>query len=119
MFRTHYKWLITLAAAGCLSACQTVKIPDFEFMKSLADGFEEATNIGEAPEGRSASLAPEETRSAEAWDAQARALIAARDAKALPDADFVARTDAEIAQETAALKARVHAYKADDPVGGF
>ena len=101
MFRTKYRWLITLAAAGSLSACQTVKIPDFEFMKSLADGFEEATNIGEAPEGQSTTLSPEETRSAEAWDAQARALIAARDAKALPDPDFVPKTDAQIAQETA------------------
>ena len=119
MFRTHYKWMITLAAAGCLSACQTVKIPEFEFMKSLADGFEEATNIGEAPDGQNTSLSPEEIRSAEAWDTQAKALIAARDAKALPDYDFVPKTDAEIAQEKAALKARVHAYKADDPVGGF
>ena len=119
MLRTKHRLIITLAAAGCLSACQTVKIPEFEFMKSLADGFEEATNIGEAPEGQSTALSPEETRSAEAWDAQARALMAARDAKALPDPDFTPKTEAQIAQEKAALKARVHAYKADDPVGGF
>lgn len=119
MFRTHYRWMITLAAAGCLSACQTVKIPDLEFMKSLSDGFEEATNIGEAPEVINTSLSAEETRSAEVWDAQARALIAARDANALPDTNFIPKTDAQIAQETAALKARLQAYKADDPVGGF
>ena len=118
MFRTNYRWMIILAAAG-MSACQTVKIPDFDFVQSLADGFEEATNIGEAPEVQNIALDLEETRSADAWDTQAKALVAARDSKAVEAVDLTPKTDAVLAQEKAALKARVHAYKADDPVGGF
>ena len=119
MFRLNYKWLIMLAAAGSLSACQTVKIPDFEFMNLLEEGFEQASSIGETPDYAATPAAPTNIRSADDWDAQAKALIYERDANNVQGTEFIPKTDAQIAQEKAALKARVHAYKADDPVGGF
>ncbi len=105
-----------ILAAASLSACSTVKMPNLDILKTL--GFEdEAENFGDYPSVSDTPTAPTDVRSAALWDDEAKKLIRERDAFS---ADKIgssepAKSDAELAREAAALRARVRAYKADDP----
>ena len=107
-----------ILAAASLSACSTVQMPNLDILKSL--GFEnedDAEELGEFPSIADTPSAPTDVRSAALWDIEANKLIKERDdfnaAKGTIDAP--AKSEAELAREAAALRARVRAYQADDP----
>lgn len=111
----YYKVIVLSAAAGCVSACSTVKmptidvpgIPEFkEAAAKLVDGYPDAS---EAPER------PEDLRSAREWDAAARELIAHKNGFDLPPLGDMPATDADIEAEVTALRDLVRSYKLDDP----
>ena len=108
-------FLLILAAAS-LSACSTVKMPNLDFFKSL--GFEDDTkSLSEYPSIADTPTAPTDVRSAQQWDSEAKKLMQERDAFNTERGEFseAPKSADELAREAAALRARVHAYKADDP----
>ena len=117
MTRSKLATLSLILAAASLSACSTVKMPNLDFLKSL--GFEEddAENLGEYPSIADTPTEPTDVRSAAVWDAEAKKLIQERDAfnAAKSGIDAPAKSEAELEREAAALRARVQAYKLDDP----
>ena len=116
-YEANMKQIIILSiAAMSLSACSTVKMPDFNLGK-LAE-FKDAKIDGDYPSVADAPEVPTEIRSDAAWDQSAKALIGMRDSFEIPDGDASAKTPAEIAAEFERLRAQTQAYKADDPVGG-
>jgi len=105
-----------ILAAASLSACSTVKMPNLDILKSL--GFEEdAEDLGEYPSIADTPNTPTDVRSAELWDTEAKKLIKERDAfkTAKSTINESAKSDAELVRDAASLRAKVHAYKADDP----
>lgn len=103
-------------AAASLSACSTVSMPNLDFLKT-SEFQEEAENIGDYPQISDTPTAPTDVRAAALWDAEAKKLLKERDAFKAGQASLQepVRSEAEIAREAAALRARVRAYKADDP----
>jgi hypothetical protein len=108
-------FLLVLAAAS-LSACSTVSMPNLDFLKS-SDFAEDAKNIGDYPSVADTPTAPTDVRSAELWDAEAKKLIQERDSfnAGVVGVTEPAKSEAELARELAALRAKARAYKADDP----
>lgn len=107
-----------ILAAASLSACSTVKMPNLDFLKSL--GFEDeadAKSLGDYPEIADTPTAPTDVRSAAIWDSEAKKLIAERDAFNAAKSSIAEplRSEAELEREAAELRAKVRAYKADDP----
>lgn len=109
--------LLACACALALGACQTVKMPKINLDKS-SEFSEEAKSIAkDYPRVSDAPLAPDDIRSSAQWDKDAVALQNLRAKKSQftlesgPDA-------AESAGEFEALKAKVQAYKQDDPPSG-
>ena len=105
-----------IIAAASLSACSTVKMPNLDFFK--ASEFEEdAKNLGDYPKISETPTAPTDVRSAALWDSEAKKLIKERDAFNAAKGSIAEplKSEAELAREAAALRAKVHAYKADDP----
>lgn len=107
-----------ILAAASLSACSTVKMPNLDFFKSL--GFEDeddAKSLGEYPSIADTPTTPTDVRSAAVWDSEAKKLIAERDAFNAAKSSIAEplRSEAELEREAAELRARVQAYKADDP----
>ena len=105
-----------IVAAASLSACSTVKMPNLDFLKS-SEFAEDAENIGDYPDIADTPDAPTDVRSAALWDKEAKKLLAERDAfnKGRSDVVEPAKSDAELARELEALRAKARAYKADDP----
>jgi len=106
-------------AAACLavSACQTVKMPKIDILKS-PEFSEDAANISkEFPRVKDAPTAPDDIRSAKQWDRDARAMQALRQ-KRRPISAQQNLSEAEADAEFEALKARAQAYKKDDPASG-
>jgi len=105
-----------ILAAATLSACSTVKVPNLDFLK-FSEFEEDAKNIGDFPSVADTPSAPTDVRSDGAWDRQAKKLLKQRDAFDKGRADFQepARSEAELARELAALRAKARAYQADDP----
>jgi len=108
---------VSLAAVLTVSACQTVKMPKIDLMKS-PEFSEDAENIEKTfPRVKDAPDAPTDIRSDVQWDRDARAMQALRDRQrsidiAPPLTDSDARADYD------ALKAKAQAYKLDDPASG-
>jgi hypothetical protein len=100
-----------------LAACQTVTMPKIDLMKS-SEFSEEAKNIETSyPRVKDAPLAPDDIRPAEQWDQDAIALQRLRDEKG--QYSLVSGPDPEQSKaEFDALKAKVQAYKKDDPATG-
>ena len=105
-----------IIAAASLSACSTVKMPNLDFFK--ASEFEEdARNLGDYPKISETPTAPTDVRSAALWDMEAKKLLKERDDfnSGLQGVVEPAKSEAELARELAALRAKARAYKADDP----
>ena len=107
-----------ILAAASLSACSTVQLPNLDILKSL--GFEnedDAEELGDYPSVSDTPSAPTDVRSAALWDIEAKKLIKERDAFNAEKSTIAepAKSEAELAREAAALRAKVRAYQADDP----
>ena len=100
-----------------MSACQTVKMPKLDLMKS-PEFSEDAANIEkDYPRVKDAPLAPTDIRSDVQWDRDARAMQALRKRPDLiENQPGLTETDAQAEYET--LKAKAQAYKLDDPASG-
>lgn len=105
-----------ILAAASLSACSTVKMPNLDFLK-FSEFEEDAKNIGDYPSIADTPTAPTDVRSAALWDIEANKLIKERDAfsAAKGSIEEPLKSEADLAREAAALRARVRAYKLDDP----
>jgi hypothetical protein len=100
-----------LAAAG-LSACASLKVPDFDSL-NFPDFREEAENIGDYPSAAEAPQVPTDLRPDEAWDNAAKDLIARRDA--LPPAPMSQGSAEQLARDMEMRGETVEDYKIDDP----
>lgn len=110
---------ITMGLVACLSfsACQTVKMPKIDVMKS-PEFSEDAANLSkEYPRVKDAPEAPKDIRSDAQWDRDARAMQALRDnSNEFESQSGLSRAEAEAQFED--LKAKAQAYKKDDPASG-
>ena len=97
-----------------LAGCSTVKLPDIN-LPSLKGFFEEGDEIDGYPKISEAPSAPTDIRADAVWDQDAMELIKKRDGFNDLDDYGVAKSDAKIESDLEALKAKVRAYKADDP----
>lgn len=108
---------LALFLASSMGACQTVKLPKIDIMKS-PEFSEDAANIAtDYPDVKEAPTEPTDLRSDKQWDRDARALQALknRSSKIKPESG---PTKAEAAAQFKKLKARAQAYKKDDPASG-
>ena len=101
----------------CLSGCSTVSMPDINLPKfsKISEFFEGRNEIDDYPNVTDAPSAPTDIRADAAWDNDAKNLIKLRDEFKALENNGVAKSDAQITQDIEALKAKVRAYKADDP----
>ncbi len=110
--------IVLTSAAACLSACSTVKLPDFD-MPGLAKFKEASAKLVEGyPEVSEAPVRPTDLRSSAKWDTAANALIAQRDGFNVPETaglQDAPETPEDFDREVEALKAKVRSYKLDDP----
>ncbi len=108
---------IGLLAAVTFSACRTVSVPQFDFVKT-PEFSEDAANIDTSfPSVKDAPEAPSDVRSAKQWDNDVRELQALRNAARPIDVEPpFTEVDGEARFET--LKAKAQAYKKDDPASG-
>jgi len=106
-----------ITAALSLAGCTTVKMPDLSLPKfsKLTEFFDDKDEIDGYPKVADTPSAPTDIRSDAAWDNEAKKMISLREEFNALDADGVVKSDAEIARDLEALKAKVRAYKADDP----
>ncbi len=107
----NYIKLVGLVMCLTVNACTTVKMPKLDFVK-FPEFLEETRNFEAYPKVQEAPEAPNDLRSAEAWDAEARKILALKNASPVTNIDATGTMSSE---EYAALKARVQAYKRDDP----
>ena len=109
--------VIGLSVVITLSACQTVSVPKFDFVKT-PEFSEDAANIDPSfPKVDDAPEFPTDVRSANQWDKDVRAMQALRDG-ARPFGDEDTLTQAQGDARFEALKAKAQAYKKDDPASG-
>lgn len=108
--------LFTLTAcAAAICGCTTVKMPNLDALK-LSNFKEEAArleantpNVGDAPR------APTDIRSDAEWDGDVRAMIDIRDDFVSMKTPIEPSDNVDVDAEFAQAKARVQAYKLDDP----
>ncbi len=103
-----------LSAMLGLAGCSTVKLPDIN-LPSLSGFFEDGDKIDDYPKVSDTPAVPTDIRSDAAWDTDAKDLIKKRDVFNDLGENGVAKSDAEFERDLEALKAKVRAYKADDP----
>lgn len=108
---------IAMGAALILAACQTVSMPKLDFIKTPEFSVDAANIDKSYPRVAEAPEAPTDVRTAEQWDQDVRTIQALRDAPR-PDGVEEGFTTADDQLRYEALKAKVHAYKADDPASG-
>ena len=106
--------IAVIAAVISLAGCSTVKLPDLDVLK-MSGWFEELRNVEDYPKAEDTPIVPTDIRSEAAWDKDAKNLLKLREEIKALENDGIIKSDAEIAQELDALKAKVRAYKADDP----
>lgn len=106
--------IVLLAAALSISACQTVKMPNLDVIKS-PEFSEDAANIERSyPRAVDAPVQPKDVRSGAQWDKDAKALQRLRNLSDKAEAE-PALTEQEIEDRYNVLKEKAQAYKADDP----
>lgn len=116
MTRSKFATFSLIIAAASLSACSTVKMPNLDFFN--ASEFEDdAKNLSDYPSVADTPTAPTDVRSAALWDIEAKKLIKERDDFNKDRGQFSesSKSEAELARELAALRAKARAYQADDP----
>lgn len=102
-----------LMICAMLGACKTVNSVKIDLLK-LPEFIEEATQIKDFPRASDAPQLPENIPNLSVWDAHAQTLIDLRQAlPPVPDQTLPASED--ITLEFEIFKARVRAYKEDDP----
>lgn len=101
------------AAVFALAGCSTVKLPDIDFLK-MTGFFDKEDKIDGFPKVSDAPELPDNMRDDAVWEAEAKKLLQKRDEFNALD-NGVAKSDVEIERDIEALKAKVQAYKADDP----
>ncbi len=102
-----------VVAAGLLTSCASVKIPDFDFIK-FPEFKKDAENVGDFPKVEDAPQTPKNIRSDDQWDAAAKNITVEGDGM-LPPRNSDAKTDAQIKRDMQKLRDEVDAYKKDDP----
>ncbi len=108
------KVCMVLAVPAFLTACSSVSLPNVDFLK-LPEFEEDAKNVKDYPKVADAPQMPVDTRTSQAWDDSARALLAKRDSFNVPLDGNPEKSEEQLLREFEALKAKVDAYKADDP----
>jgi hypothetical protein len=89
-------------------------MPNIDFMGS-SEFEEEARNIDQTiPDAADAPAIPTDTHNAEQWDEAAKSMTRIKNGFSLPDV-AEPQTSEELEREFQSQKARVEAYKADDP----
>lgn len=105
--------------AVSLGGCQTISIPNIDILKS-PEFAEEATNFAKEkdyPDVKDAPFSPTDIRSDKQWDEDVRSLQALRDGDGRVEM-VPGPSGSEAKNEYEALKAKVQAYKKDDPISG-
>ena len=103
-----------ISAVFGLAGCTTVKLPDINLLR-MTGLFDNKDKIDGYPRVSDAPDLPTGTRTNADWDTEAKAIIKKRDVFNDLDGNGVAISDAEFQRDVEALKAKVRAYKADDP----
>ena len=108
---------IIAGAFYLLAGCQTVKLPMIDIMKS-PEFSEDAKNIApDYPRPMDAPPAPNDIRSDDQWDRDARSLEKLRESSIRSELS-TNLTKAESEAEFESLKSKAQAYKKDDPASG-
>jgi len=97
---------IGVIASLMMSACSTVKVPNIDFIK-FPEFLEEARNIKDYPKVSDAPSAPEDVRSAKAWDDAAKAIIDQREtytASEAPEEELLMTTSSDNWEEFYRIK---------------
>lgn len=118
MIRTHFpKLAVAVTACLMVSACQTVRMPKVDILKS-PEFSEEAANISKSfPRVKDAPQAPTDIRSDKQWDKDAREMQALRETPS-PIEPAPGLSEPEVKAEFEKQKAKAQAYKKDDPASG-
>lgn len=106
--------MILLIAAFNLTACTTVKLPDFEKLR-MSGWFDEIRNVEGYPDISAAPAAPTDLRTLSAWDENAKELLRLQNGFGAAITGESLGGTGDVIQDIEALRAKVHAYKADDP----
>ncbi len=114
MSRRKLTKLALFSAVFALAGCTTVKLPDIDFLR-MTGFFDNKDKIDDYPKVSDAPSRPTGTRTHAVWDAEAKELITKRDLFNDLDGYSAAKSDAQIESDLDALRAKVRAYKADDP----
>jgi len=115
----HLRLAVASIFAVTICGCQSVSMPKIDILKTPQFS-EEAANVAKGsdfPEVQDAPLEPTDIRSAEQWDNDARTLLALRDGEGRIDTAS-GPTERQGEAEFERLKAKVQAYKKDDPASG-
>jgi len=100
-----------------LTACQTVSMPKLDFIKSPEFSADAANIATDFPKPEDAPLEPTDVRSRAQWDRDVRAIQALRKRPSrIVDQEGLTVNQGEAQYEE--LKAKVQAYKKDDPASG-
>lgn len=102
-----------LTAVFALAGCSTVKLPDIDLLR-MTGFFDKEDKIDDFPKVSDAPALPDNMRDDAVWEAEAKKLLQKRDEFNALD-NGVAKSDVEIERDIEAFKAKVRAYKADDP----
>ncbi|WP_427450860.1 hypothetical protein [Litorimonas sp. WD9-15] len=106
--------IVLLTAVLSISACQTVKMPNLDVIKS-PEFSEDAANIERSyPRPVDAPVLPQDVRSGAQWDKDAIALQRLRDLSDKAEPEPVL-SEKDIEDRYNALKDKAQAYKDDDP----
>ncbi|MBC6403001.1 MAG: hypothetical protein GDA39_02630 [Hyphomonadaceae bacterium] len=95
-----------------LAGCYTVDTPELVGAPEFAEAVK---NIKGYPEVTAAPVFPDDVKKGQYWDSAATAIMGERDRFSAPEDASGDKTDAQINRDIRNLRARVRAYKLDDP----
>jgi len=101
--------------SGALSGCNTVRVPDVDFLNLPEFREIVKNNQTNVPDIAEIPAEPEGVRTDAGWDNDAARLIQMRDGFVVPDSEGAKPTQQQIDDEFARRKAQAQAYKLDDP----
>jgi len=103
--------IIALSVIG-LSGCASIDLPELDMLDRAFRDTE--VDLEDFPSIKDAPVAPTDIRLTQEWDAEAKAIITERD-QFDPPAPVDPTLQERTVEDIEALKARVRAYKVDDP----